>query len=201
MSSNKVVTLAQAIPPPAHPLDWNEWMLERNLRILSIKQFPEDFVDFGRIYGSGVFKAFYTWEVWSPARANYPSIVLNFARRTNKFKDAAGVNDVPFGIFPDVGGFLPFASTPDGDYVGWITAGKADEWKVVDLSRYSTGMYQSYDGGFSGYLYDVLSRKLHLDRHQGGKDWTLGDVAFEQTVFEDREFDVDLIEKDAKSRE
>lgn len=106
MHTNKIPDLLKILPPPEKPLDFEESMLQRNQSILRL-EFPSDFVEFGKIYGSGTIKSAYSWEVWSPFRPTYPLIVLEFARTWNIFKEASEINDVPFGIFPEVGGILP----------------------------------------------------------------------------------------------
>ncbi|WP_394830011.1 SMI1/KNR4 family protein [Pendulispora rubella] len=37
----------------------------------------------------------------------------------------------PLPTWPEPGGFLPFADSIDGDYVGWLTQGAPDEWPVI----------------------------------------------------------------------
>ncbi len=71
MYQNKISELKTILKPPAKPLDCDEEMLARNETVLRIK-FPNDFLEFGRIYGSGQIKTAYTWEVWSPFRPTYP---------------------------------------------------------------------------------------------------------------------------------
>src|SRR5438128_1827733 len=126
MRQNKMPEFVKILPPPVNPLDLAEPTLARNERVLRIK-FPTDYVAFGRLYGSGTIKSAYSWEVWSPFRSTYPLIVLEFSRIWNIFREAMDIDDVPFGIFPDVGGILPFAKTPDGDWVCWRTKGEPDE--------------------------------------------------------------------------
>ncbi|MER7175839.1 SMI1/KNR4 family protein [Streptomyces mesophilus] len=39
--------------------------------------------------------------------------------------------------WPEPGGFLPCASTIDGDWIGWCTEGEPDEWRVAVHPRHS----------------------------------------------------------------
>src|SRR5262245_4961175 len=93
MHKNRIADLVKILPPPKEPLDWDESVLARNERALGI-EFPKDFVEFGRLYGSGHIDSAYSWEVWSPCRRVYPFMVMQFARKWNLFKDAMEVTDM-----------------------------------------------------------------------------------------------------------
>jgi hypothetical protein len=170
MARNVIAKLAKVLPLPKAPCDTDPKMLARNEGILRI-QFPKDFVDFGKQYGSGTIKSAYSWEVWSPFRPTYPLIVMEFARTWNIYRDSVGGTDVPFGIFPEVGGVLPFATTDGGDWVCWRTEGDPDKWTVVDLCKYDNGYYELLNMSFSEYFLAVLTRKTVLIRHQHGQEW------------------------------
>lgn len=186
MPSNVMSDLVNLLPPPAAPLDYDPDWLDRNQGVLRI-ELPADFVEFGKLYGSGQIKSAYGWEVWSPFRPTYPQIVLEFARIWFIFKDAMEIDDVPFGIFPEEGGILPFASTDNGDWVCWITQGAPDSWTVIDMYNYEEGQYESFDMSFSEYWVNVLSRKIVLERHQGGDSWDPAtDLKFHQVVYHDQ---------------
>lgn len=186
MYDNYTAQLVKILPPPNVPLDTDESILARNEGILRIR-FPSDFVNFGRLYGSGTIDTKYSWEIWSPFRRTYPLIVMEFARTWNIFREAMEVNDVPFGIFPEEGGILPFAKTPDGNWVCWRTLGDSEEWGVVDLGQYETGSFEELSVNFSGYFVSVLTRRIVLKRHKNGSDWDFQHhIAFRQEVFADQ---------------
>lgn len=187
MFHNKTSELAALVSPPEHPMDFDDASLQRNQGILRI-EFPQDVVEYARTFGSGTFDAAYSWEVWSPARRTYPLIVLEFSRICNIFKEAMEIDDVPFPIFPEVGGILPFASSDGGDWVCWITDGEPDDWKVVDLYQYEQGFYQVLEMGFSEYFIKVLTREIVLDRHKEGETWNSNEIEFRQKVQVDRAY-------------
>lgn len=185
MYQNFMPELVKILPPPAVPSDLDERYLEWNQQALSIK-LPKDYVEFGRIYGSGNIKCAYSWEVISPFRASYAAFVLSQSRTHILFRESQQIEDVPFGIFPESGGILPFATSSNGDSIGWITNGEPDEWPVVDLETYEEGRYQILQMGFSEYFYRVLTRDIVLDRHEGGDEWEVGDVKFRDRFFFDK---------------
>ena len=192
MFANKIQELAKIVVPPERPSDWDEASLERNRSILRI-EFPDDYIEFGRVFGSGTFKAevpaedsLYDWEVWSPARETCPSIVMHYSRCLNDFKADTEVDDVEFGIFPEQKGYLPFARSTGGGSVGWITAGEPNDWKVVDLMGYESGAFQVLDMGFSEFLFNVLTGKIALNRYEDLTLWKVEDVTFGQEIYADR---------------
>ncbi len=187
MFTDKTSELAALVSPPDAPLDFDKTVLQRNQGILRI-EFPADAVEFAKVFGSGRFKCAYTWEVWSPSRQTFPLIVLEFSRIFNMFKESMEIDDVPFAIFPDVGGILPFATSSDGDWVCWITKGEPNDWKVVDLYQYEQGFYQILEMGFSEYFYNVLTRNVVLDRLKEGDVWNPDEVEFQQKVRKDRDY-------------
>lgn len=42
----------------------------------------------------------------------------------------------PLPIWPEPGGFLPFASSIDGDSIGWLTDGEPDRWPLIVEPRH-----------------------------------------------------------------
>lgn len=111
MQQNMITELVKVLPPPSELLDTDEVILRR-LENCTRTQFPADFIEFGKVYGSGTIKSAYRWEVLSPFRPSYPLFILNFARNQDLFRDTMEIGDEPFRIFPQVGGLLPFAATP-----------------------------------------------------------------------------------------
>ena len=186
MHENKTTDLIGYLSPPIDPLDSDGSNQARNEAVLRIK-FPDDYLEFGRVYGSGTILAGYSWEVWSPFRLTYPLIVMEFSRICNIFREAMEISDVPFGIFPEVGGVLPFANTSDGGWVCWRTQGDPNEWDVVDLQQYENGAYEILNLGFSEYFFAVLTRNIVLKRHANGDTWDpQKDLIFKQRVFVDK---------------
>jgi hypothetical protein len=186
MRHNMIAKLVKVLPPPREPLDRDYSQLQRLERCTRIK-FPSDFIEFGKVYGSGNIKSAYGWEIWSPFRPSYLLIILEFARIWNIFRDAMEIGDVPFRIFPQVGGLLPFATSDGGDWVCWETVGEPDEWGVVDMYSLDKGQYERLDAGFSEYFYKVLMRQVVLRRHQGGDSWNpKTDLKFSPRVYFDQ---------------
>lgn len=190
MRRSWISELTGILKPPAKPLDTDPSGLARNEERLRIR-FPRDFVEFGATFGSGcidVPKA--SWEVWSPFRPTYPAIVREFYSIWPAFRDASEMHDVPLGLFPEPGCLLPFATTPDGGWVCWKTAGDPERWDVVDMSNYEAGQYDIFELTATEYFYKVLSRQMLLDR-QHSISWDPNEVSMAPHVFADQGLDPD----------
>jgi hypothetical protein len=188
MRQNRVAELAKILPPPNAPLDRDESFLRRLENCTRI-QFPADFIEFGKLYGSGTIKSAYSWEVLSPFRPSYPLYILNFARNQELYRDSMEVGNEPFRVFPQVGGLLPFAQSSGGDYVCWETIGEPDDWGVVDFYSFDDGQFERLDMGFSEYFYKVLTREIVLNRHRDGDSWDpQTDLKFMPVIYADQDF-------------
>lgn len=186
MQTGYIKKLESIISPPLHPLDCDETGLIRVKSILRT-ELPGDFLEFGRRYGSGTITSSYSWEVWSPFRPTYPLIVMEFSRICNIFKEAREISGLPFGIFPEVGGLLPFAKSDDGDWVCWITKDDPDQWNVVDLAQYESGSYEIVNKRFAEYFFDVLTGTHVLQRHQHNPTWAkAAKPSFTQVIYADQ---------------
>jgi hypothetical protein len=43
----------------------------------------------------------------------------------------------PLPVWPEPGGFLPFAESIEGDHLGWLTQGEADSWPLIVDPRHA----------------------------------------------------------------
>ncbi len=181
MARHWIEELKSILPPPASAPECDEGQLRRNQKALRVK-FPDDYIEFGRIYGNSAIRCGYDWYVVSPFSPMFLEIAMRHARNQMEYKASQEVEGMPFGIFPELGGILPFATTGGGDWVGWITDGAPNEWTVVDMENYDHGQYELLDMGFAEYFCRVLSRDIVLERHEGGTVWTPQDVRLDSTT-------------------
>ncbi len=187
MPKNVMQDLQKLVLPPRFPLDNDAEQLERNRQVMRI-DFPADYLEFGTTYGTGTFRAAYSWEIWSPSRRGLPLIALYFSRTCNMYKESAYPKPPKLGVYPEMGGLLPFGSSPNGDWICWDTHGDSSEWTVVDLGRYEEGGYESTGFSFSEYLVNVLSQKYILERHRDGDLWEGEKIVFDQCAYSDGDF-------------
>jgi hypothetical protein len=125
--------LKQLVAPPRSPTEVGtaeEWAAaERSLGV----RLPHDYRGFVFAYGSGLFARLYI--VYNPfATSRYirlqerVRVVCEIERGT---KRSFGAKFVPYPIFPEPGGILPWGRDENGNDYYWRTGGPPSRWKVV----------------------------------------------------------------------
>jgi hypothetical protein len=122
-------------PPPAKPYlgdgSWERLFEELGTRL------PTDYIELMDTYGAGC------WSEWlnfvTPLRTNG----RGFAYHANEVLDgyrnlrAQHPEFQPLAVWPEPGGFLPFANSVEGDVLGWLTQGSPDEWPLIVYPRHA----------------------------------------------------------------
>lgn len=81
---------------------------------------------------------------------------------------------VPFPLWPEPGGLLPWGSTDNNDHVFWLTIGEPDRWPVVATNW---DEWWVCSGGMQSFLVNVLNGGAPcpvFTEEFPGKDWTIG---------------------------
>ncbi|AZM57916.1 hypothetical protein DMA15_26430 [Streptomyces sp. WAC 01529] len=123
------------IPPPLTPHlgtgTWEQVFARLGTRL------PTDFIALTERYGAG------NWSWWLDMPAP-----LDLDGRFGLAADAEEMLEgyrtlreahpeyYPMPAWPEPGGFLPFASTIDGDMIGWCAEGEPDKWRVAVNPRH-----------------------------------------------------------------
>jgi len=152
---SKIDELAELMPLPPQPLEvpsWKDWRRYEH----ELTKLPGDYKEFIRRYGTGVIDDF-LW-VFNPAADNpylnlisqAQSILPALEETSRKFPDLFSVP-----TFPEVSGFLPFASTDNGDNVFWVADGKPDQWTIAVMGPRSPDCF--YHGvGIVDFLVSMI---------------------------------------------
>lgn len=152
-----VSKLKQIIPCPSDPKD----ILDRE-EILNTQQglsldFPDDFIEFIESYGSGCLACFY--HVWNPFNSKiFLKYVDDICWHERDFKRMYP-ESVPYEIYPNTSGFLPWGSDDNGNYYGWLTKGEPNEWKVMTNEVRGDG-YELHHVGFLDYFLEVFAGNI-----------------------------------------
>ncbi len=168
------------MPEPKFPIDVDTVFAEKNQEELGIL-FPDDYLAFGRIYGTGTIivhldgESFYTWHIVSPFCPQYPAYVRKFSEIRTEDRAFYGSFDLPLGIFPEAGGLLPFGTRDDLNFT-WRTVGEPKDWTVVVIWAYDRGGYVTTELGFSDFLVQFLTRQLAIP---GYEPWDTQRISFE----------------------
>lgn len=122
--------LVRLVPPPSEPVDGDgEW--RRVWPSLGCR-LPQDYQDLVRVYGVGSFDDV---TLWTPFTTHSGLNLVVQARSLVTDYDELRVGNpasVPYPLFPEAGGMLPWASTGDGDSLCWLTGDEPDQWPVVE---------------------------------------------------------------------
>ncbi|MFI8240259.1 hypothetical protein ACIF83_23755 [Streptomyces sp. NPDC085866] len=123
-------------PPPAEPrLGDGTW--ERLFEQLGTP-LPGEYMRLMETYGSGC------WSGWlrfpEPLRTTAPRFTAFVDQTLEAYESLKSGHPqwYPLATFPAPGGFLPFADSIDGDYLGWLTEGdRPDDWPLVFWPRHA----------------------------------------------------------------
>jgi len=151
-------SLLKIMPPPEHPVEcgtWEDWagvQSELGLRL------PVDYKYFINSYGTGKISDFLY--VLNPFSANaYLNLkqqiwlVLGGLRVT---KQVSGSEEVPYPLYAEPGGLLPWGITDNGDTLYWLTRGEnPDKWTVV-IGDARGPEWEEYDQYMVEFLAKVL---------------------------------------------
>ena len=153
--------LVDILPRPETPLevptdsDWDRCRSE--LTVL-----PSDYRELLSLYGTGVIDDF-LW-IYNPAAANEH---VNLVSKARIVVAALGESASRFPskftmkMFPETGGYLPFAGTDNGDSIFWVTHGSdPNRWPIAVMGPRSPEVVQ-FDLSLVPFLVRLLRRELH----------------------------------------
>ncbi|TYC09653.1 SMI1/KNR4 family protein [Micromonospora sp. MP36] len=126
-------TLRLLVPPPEAPClgdgRWDDLFAELGTPL------PTEYVALMDLYGAGI------WSNWlrfaTPLRSG-ATLAAYAQERLGWYRDLRDQFPEyhPLPIWPEPGGFLPFASSIDGDSLGWLTEGEPDRWPLIVEPRH-----------------------------------------------------------------
>jgi SUKH superfamily protein len=155
-----LLQLKQLITPPPRPLEAGslaEWSAVEQKLGLSL---PVEYRDFILTYGTGQFANFYL--IYNPFSVsewvNLHACVERVCKMEREFK-REWPEMVPYKIFPDGPGLLPWGSDDNGNYYYWLTEGPADSWQVVSNESRGEG-FREYGRCMTDFLCGILTGEI-----------------------------------------
>jgi len=153
-----IENLISVVPPPSAPEEAYLGPWEAIEADLGTK-LPQDYKDFVRLYGSGRFMEFLGVHVpvsWSP--------YVRLQSEVREICDTIGIvgsadDNLPYPLWPEPGGLLPFGKTDFGDYLFWLPRGPPDDWGVVVWDR-GMGHYEAFDCGLTDFLAGLATGEI-----------------------------------------
>jgi hypothetical protein len=144
--------LTRVVSPPPDPVETGDAetlsRIEQRLRIT----LPNDYIELARKYGTGGFLGggFGFLRVLNPFAAYYFEKVQEIGEVWRGIK-ADREDSVPYKIFPEVGGLLPWADDADGSMLFWLTNGDPEYWPILAVAPRSD-YYQRFDMSITTFL-------------------------------------------------
>ena len=152
--------LLRLVPPPPKPTEVASLKKWRDIERKLGTKLPSDYREFVFAYGTGLFAGFY--RVYNPfAASEYIALlpqVQTVCEMERDFKEREP-DLVPYPIYPDPGGLLPWGNDENGNYYFWLTEGEPDEWAVAQNGVRGKG-YSTHPCSMTEFLTRVLQKKI-----------------------------------------
>jgi hypothetical protein len=123
---------------------------------------PSDWKALVEAYGYGTFADFF--HLWSPFFT--ACTMMSQARGAldaDRTLAASWKGAVPFPLFPESGGALPWGRSDNGDVAYWLTKGKPDAWTVAIWNARGGERFHLVKGGALAFLEGWLGGKQRIE--------------------------------------
>ena len=122
---NPLDELQTVLPPPKRlfgvPTNWE--VVEKSLGL----KLPADYKAYLAVYGGGTIGCI---DIPSPFGISR-EIRSWWEGWADFYSDISEYVKIPYPVFPDPGGLLPFGTLGDSDNLNWLTVGEPDQWPFV----------------------------------------------------------------------
>ncbi len=128
--------LRQLVPPPE--ATWlGDGMTWGDLAAAVGSPLPRDYVTLMETYGSGCWNGW--WRFAAPLDTRLFGVLESARDCVETYGDFREEFPewYPLAVWPEPGGFFPFALSIDGDYLGWMTEGEPDAWPLIVTPRHA----------------------------------------------------------------
>ena len=171
-------SLKELVTPPEQPAEVGS--VEAWLRCEAQLGFklPSDYREFVFAFGSGLFAGLY--RVYNPfAKSEWTALHPSVERTCTHLREfrQSFPQDVPYPIYPEPGGLLPWANDENGNDYYWQTLGEPDTWQVLSFNNRGEG-FREHQCSMTAYLTNILTYKCKAlasdyptDRHRTFEVW------------------------------
>lgn len=176
---NRVQDIFRIVPPPPTPVRAPTQQRFSDVERQLNQGLPDDFKQLLSAYGAGRWQEFYvllnpsndsTIEQWtSPDGDESTRTELGLMRSVRSEDRLYDTDDVPYSIFPEENGILPWAQTENRGCLFWITCGNPSRWRTVYYEDDERSERQEYDLSCSEIIYGALTGELRIfdSDHEG----------------------------------
>lgn len=155
--------LTDVAPPPRRPKDKGNSRQWAGVQRVLGTPLPDDYRDFAIRYGSGCFTdpGRLLLYVWNPFSAHYSRLLSDACSELRNDRVIPDDVNVPYGVFPNQPGWLPWGNDMDGNFLCWLTEGQPDHWPIILLSPTRAG-FQQLQLPLTTFLAKAFTRQLQL---------------------------------------
>jgi hypothetical protein len=157
MSVEEIMAVVRPPEKPDEVEDENSWaFIERELGIT----LPSDYREFIFRFGSGVLcYHFRVFNVFSKDQYIGLPGVHRVCENLRAFKKEEGDEYIPYAIFPERPGILPWGNDCNGNEYYWFTQGGPEEWTVVKSER-GGPLWKEFGYTMTTFLAKALKREV-----------------------------------------
>lgn len=155
---NQINKLKTLIVPPNRPLRCGNI---KNWEILHKKigfQFPEDFLEYGKIYGTGdLLIGRYGLKISNPLDPNYANWILARGKALSSIGDPPELRSIYY--YPEPKGLVPFAEDLSGELIFFQR--HSTTLKVITMPLGEPDLATVYPFSFSEFLVKLVTQNLN----------------------------------------
>ncbi|MBS0262252.1 MAG: SMI1/KNR4 family protein [Planctomycetes bacterium] len=154
--------LMKLVPPPDDPVDVGDARAWAKIQTKLGLQFPADFRAYCDAYGSGAIfdPGRLSITIHSPLCEIYDKAFESHCSVFREMKEFEGDEFVPYEIYPQSPGLLPWASDDNGNSVLWLTSGAPKDWTTVFNPRGGYKEWYEYSEPMTGFLVKAIRHQL-----------------------------------------
>lgn len=146
----------RVMPPPATPRTAGspeEWArIEQTLRFA----FPPDYKEFINVYGMGMVNDYILLlsPIGLPARQ-----LKGYLHPIEDFR-AGYPGPCPYTLYPEPEGLVDWAQTMDGGILYWHTAGRPEDWTIVNYQPRAKRRFEEYAESMTAFIAKVVTGEI-----------------------------------------
>lgn len=154
---NQTKKLKELLTPPTRPLRCGNLEIWHELHKKIDFQFPEDFLEYGKNYGTGCLKVgCYSIRVGNPLDPNYAKWILARGKALSTIGDPPELRSIFY--YPEPKGLVPFAENLSGELVFFQQ--HANAVRIINMPLGEPEYATVYPYSFSEFLVKLVTQKL-----------------------------------------
>jgi hypothetical protein len=148
------------MPPPAQPVETSGTVRWADVEQRIGTPLPDDYKQFVDEYGTGAVAGF-LW-IFNPFSSHrYVNLLEQVPAELDSLRRLEN-EELPFSLFPQIGGILPFGATDNGNILFWRTRGTPNNWSIV-IFQARGPKFQEFRTSLTSLLAQLLMRRIRCE--------------------------------------